>query len=285
MMLLRLMAQGVRDLARTPLTVATTVLSLTVVVFLGAAFVLVLVNLDRNLKAAQGEVVFQMYWRPDTQAELVFQHWSAIGEMPGVLSLETYTPQEALERLRTRFALEENLPLEAVLPYTAVVHARIPEADPRAWMEAMEARLLTLPGVEQVRSDPLRVDLAASWFAWSKRLLMPIAAVLLALVALASGVAVRATMAAKQDELEILMLVGASPLYIRIPLVVGAATQGLVASSLAMGLLYGVYRYLGTMLQGSILMVTFLPESIIGIGIGTVTIFAMLGSLFSFRHM
>ncbi len=285
MMLLRLIAQGVSDLARTPLTVATTVLSLTVVVFLGASFVLVLFNLDRNLKAAQGEVVFQMYWRSDTQKEIVFQQWTTIGDIPGVISLETITPQEAIEKLQKRFHFEDNISIDGILPYTALVYVRIPETDPRTWMQAMYDRLMALPGVEQVRYDPLRVDLAASWFAWSKRLLLPVALVLLSLVALASGVAVRATVAAKQEEIEILSLVGASPAYIRIPLMVGAAFQGLGSSSLAMLSLYGVYSYLTPMIQGSLLVLTFLPESIIVISITTVTIFTTIGSCFSFRNL
>jgi cell division transport system permease protein len=284
MMLFRLISQGVRDLFRTPLSLATTVLSLTVVIFLGSAFLFVIYNLDRNIKASQGEVVFQIYWKPDAPKEAVFQHWSAIGEMPGVISLETFTPLDALNKLKDRFSIEENLSLETTLPYTALVYARIPEVDPRAWMHAMHDRLLALPGVEQVHYDPLRVDGAASWFAWSKRLFIPVAAVLLTLIALASGVAVRVTIAAKREELEILSLIGASPFFMRVPLVVSAATQGLLASLLALAMLYGIHNYLQNMLQGTLFAFSFLPQSYIFMCIGTVTLFSMLGSCLSFRQ-
>ncbi|MBZ4685808.1 MAG: hypothetical protein JG774_1553 [Desulfomicrobiaceae bacterium] len=284
MMLVRLVSQGVRDIFRTPLSLATTVLSLTVVIFLGSSFLFVLYNLDRNIKASQGEVVFQIYWKPDAPKETVFQHWSAIGEMPGVISLETFTPLDALNKLKDRFSIEDNISLETTLPYTALVYARVPEADPRAWMQAMRDRLLALPGVEQIHYDPLRVDGAASWFSWSKRLFIPVATVLLTLIALASAVAVRVTLAVKREELELLSLVGASPFFMRIPLVVGAATQGILASLIAISMLYGVHRYLQTMFQGTFFAFSFLPQSYIFICIGTVMLFSILGSYISFRQ-
>lgn len=284
MMLFRLIFQGIRDLFQTPLSLATTVLSLTVVIFLGSSFLFVLYNLDRNIKASQGEVVFQIYWKPNAQKEIVFEHWGSIGEMSGVISLETFTPLDALHKIKDRLKIDEMLPLEMALPYTALVYARIPEAEPKAWMQAMHDRLLGLPGVEQVHYDPLRVDGATSWFAWSKRLFFPVAAMLLILIALASGVAVRVTVAVKREELEILSLIGASPFFMRVPLIIGAATQGILASCIALSMLYSVHRYLQNMPQGTLFAFSFLPHSYIFMCIGTVTLFSILGSYISFRN-
>jgi cell division transport system permease protein len=284
MIFFHLLFQGIRDTFRVPLAILTNILSITVLVFLCGCFFLILYNLNLNIKAYHGDIIFQVYWKSDTSKEIIIHQWNTIGEMPGVLSVETFTPSEAAEHLRQRFDIKEQF-TEDIFPFTAVLSVRLPDGDAQTWTQEMHHRLQNLPGVERVNYDPVRVDLAASWFAWSQRILYPICGSLLVLVALASAVTVRSTITSKHEEIEILNLIGASPLYIRIPLIVSSVLQGAIAASLAMALLYGALVYFQKYFPHSLINFSFLPQNIMLIIIGIISFCSFIGSTFSFKKI
>jgi cell division transport system permease protein len=71
---------------------------------------------------------------------------------------------------------------------------------------------------------------------------------LILVVGLVVGNTIKLALFQRRDEIEILRLVGASRLYIRFPLIVGGAVQGLLGGILALGLLGLVHMGLQDML-------------------------------------
>ena len=63
---------------------------------------------------------------------------------------------------------------------------------------------------------------------------------------------------ARQDEIEVMRLVGATDWYIRWPYFIEGLLEGLLASGIAVGLLYGVYR----LLLWKFALLPFLPVSL-----------------------
>lgn len=99
-MMARLLLGGVRDLLRHPWTLVLTVTAVAVTVYLGGLFALALTTLDREFLRYQGQVQFQVYWRPGTEPELVDRQWAWMRDLPYLTELRTFTPKQALELMR-----------------------------------------------------------------------------------------------------------------------------------------------------------------------------------------
>jgi cell division transport system permease protein len=150
--------------------------------------------------------------------------------------------------------------------------------------------LATLPGAQKVQYGQEWLER----FGYFTELLRVIVVLSGALLVLATGFMVsctiRLTVVAKESELEILRLVGASNRYIQAPLFFEGILQGVLGSSLGLTLLYAIFIWTRTHLGGSTFLnqleYTFLPFSVTAMIIGGTTLLCAWGSLLSIRkHM
>jgi cell division transport system permease protein len=262
----QLLGQGVRDLFRAPWSLCMTIAAITLVSFLGGAFLMLVHNLDLQIGARQGNVQFQVYWSLDASPAEMKEVWAGLSAMEGVVNVRTFTPDQALGVLAESF--QGNVDLEwmkgrSPLPPTAMVECELPEKDGKKWAAAMVKRLESLPKVEKVTFNPLQVDLLTSWVGLTKMAFLPVTGFLLAVVALVVGNTIKLALLARREELEILRFVGASRAYIQFPLLVGGAFQGLLGASLALGLLKLLHHGIEEMFNVPPLWMTisFLPHT------------------------
>lgn len=240
---LRLIRQGVSDLTINPWAQILTLTAVTLVSFLVGIFLMAITTLDHQLHTVQGETVFQVYWRPDTEAGIVADQWKNIAAMPGFLSAQTFTPEQALQEMEKKLwsnaparsypFLKENNPLP---PTAMLTFAGNPDTF-NEWFTATEKYLSGLPGVERVSATPLRDELGQAWRKVNSFVMRPAILFLTLILGLVVGNTVRLSLLGKAQEVEILQLVGAFNWYIRLPLLIGGALQGLVGSALALVIL------------------------------------------------
>lgn len=224
----RLARQGLRDLGRHPWRLALTVTAVGLTVYLGGLFSLVLATLDDQWLRHQGQAQFQVYWKADAEPGLVARQWAWMRTLPNLAELRTFTPDQALAVMRQSLGRETDLSWLSghnPLPYTALLHFRLPAAD-KDFARTVYARLAAMDGVGDVRFNPLQVDLAQSFGLVSRRVLWPLATLLVVLVALVVANTVRLSLLDRREEIELLRLVGARDWYVRLPLLVGAAGVG-----------------------------------------------------------
>jgi len=236
----RLLGQGIRDLFRAPWSLCMTIAAITLVSFLGGAFLMLVHNLDLQIGARQGNVQFQVYWQVDTAPEEVREVWAGLSAMEGVVNVRTFTPGQALGVLAESFRKSADFEWmrgRSPLPPTALVECELPVEDGRKWASQMVERLRALPKVDRVTFNPLQVDLLTSWVGLTRMAFWPVTGFLLVVVALVVGNTIKLALLARREELEILRFVGASRAYIQLPLLVGGAFQGVLGAGLALGLL------------------------------------------------
>ena len=164
---------------------------------------------------------------------------------PAVDSLVLVTRAEALARFRSLFRdlrmLPEDLgenPFPASLEVTVKQERQSPE-EVRRLVHAFESA----PGVEEVQYDLLWIERLST----AVRLVRGVGGFLGGILALA-GVftisnVIRLTVYARQDELDIMRLVGATRAYVKGPFVVEGMLQGGLGGSLAVGLLWAAFRF------------------------------------------
>ena len=285
---LRLTFQGVRDLLRNPWPQALTLAALTLTAFLGGLFALFLHNLDAELLKNQGKAQFQIYWKIGAGPELVRKQWDWLKALPNVAEVTTFGPDQALDVLKQ--SLGEGVDFswlkgESPLPYTALAYFRLPEGD-EAWTRAIYDKLKGMDGVEAVHFNPMRLDLAQSFVSLSSKVIWPLGAFLVLLVALVVGNTLKLSLLSRKDEVEILHLVGAKRWYIRLPLLAGGATQGFLGGVFALGLLKIMQESLKDVLNIPPLWIkiTYLPLRECALLLGVMTLVAVLSSWVAVRE-
>ena len=244
--LTRLVLQGLKDARHHPLSQLMTLGAVGLMVFLAGLFLIFLNTLDSQLAAEQGEVVIQVYWRNNTDSNVLRGQWEEISHLPGLAKWQTYTPEEALNTLAGRLQQSAGVDVTGLagknpLPPTAIMHFMPADGDQAKWREETLRYLEKLPGVAKVQVNPLREEVARAWREISRKIMLPAICMLSGILALVVGNTVRLSLISRRTEIEILQLVGARNWYIRMPLITTGALSGLIGSLIGMALLRLVY--------------------------------------------
>lgn len=281
------LGRAVGGARRRPLPTLLAIGAIGVSLVLFGLVVLALQNLGR-VAAPWGEgVQMVVYLDADASPERARAIAQVLGKVDAVERVDYVAPDEALARLRTSLGPRGGLLdgvetgyLPASLELTLAPGVReVAEASP------LVAKLRATPGVEEV-------EFLGDWVAKVAalhRALRLIALGLALAVALACVYVVAGTITlgvvARKDEIEVLELVGATDRFVRWPLVVEGALQGLFGAGLALLLLLITYRLGAPMIEGALagalgeLRFAFLPAAQIGLGLLLGTGLGMLGSL------
>jgi len=198
-------------------TIAT-LSTVTVTLFLVGAVYLLVRNIDNLSREVESEVVIRVFASIGAKSEEVERLDAALKTLSGVASVTYISPQEGLERLSGRYGQELNeiftqdIRAEDTLPPSFVVRASEPRDVPMIAQEIEK-----LPGVDAVRYGAEWVD---KLFLWTS-ILRTTAFVLLVLLAFTAIYlimnTVRLTIYMRREEVELMRLVGATGLYIRLP--------------------------------------------------------------------
>jgi len=218
---------------------ATVTLSATLA--LAGLVLLVLSNLERELELQRADVRVHVFLRDDADPEAVDALAAELSAMPGVAGVDRVDQEEALRRYRewagSLAGLADELatnPLPASLEVTLVPG---PQAQEQG--EAILAAVRGRPAVEEGRFE-------RDWLAKLEALLdlarlggSGLALVVFGAVIFVMASVLRLAVYARKDEIEIMLLVGATPAFVRGPFLVAGLGQGIVASVLALGIVEG----------------------------------------------
>ncbi len=256
-------------------------------------FLLLAHNLSRIVADLGSQVTLSVYLAAEASAEEREAILAALRAGPEADSFEYVSPEKALEKFRKLFpalrevpdALEEN-------PFPASVEIRMARGhrDPdsvRRLAEEMER----LPGVEDTAFDLPWVSRLRDVVTMARAAGYSLGGVvgLAAILTIAS--VIRLTIYSRQQEIEILRLVGATRTFILAPFLLESSLMGALGGGLALAALQGTCRYLArnpaaaTPLFSDLLTASFLPPStswllvLLGFGAGA------LGGILSLRKL
>ncbi|NTV13802.1 MAG: ABC transporter permease [Desulfobulbaceae bacterium] len=266
-----------------------TLLTITLSVLLFSFFLLIYLNVA-NLGARLGDelrlVVYLDNEVPPALQPLLKDKINAYAKAEKILFISR---AEAYNRLQQQLNKEKDLLADLgpeFLPPSIEVY---PEKTLHSFTRLKEFSdlLATLPGAQKVQYGQEWLER----FGYFTELLRVIVGLSGTLLILATGFmascTIRLTMVAKESELEILRLVGASNRYIQSPLFFEGIIQGILGSILGLTLLYAIFLWTRIHLGGpgllNLLDFTFLPPAITAMIIGTTTMLCAWGSLLSIR--
>jgi len=265
------------------LSVATIAVSL----FVLGAFLTVASNLNEVVARWTRKVQVTFFLEDGLEERIRDSLANRLREDPAVLLVSPVSREQALDRFRALFRDLQTLPEDlGENPFPASLEVTL-KADHQS---ADEVRRLArsyekAPGVVEVQYDLLWIERLAT----AARLVRGVGALLGGILVLA-GVftisnVIRLTVYARQDELDIMRLVGATQAYVKGPFVVEGMIQGGLGGVLSVALLWAAFRVVArNALEASDLMgraVVFLPpELCLAIVLGGMAV-GITGSLVS----
>jgi len=278
------------SLWRSRLVNAISIGTIAVSLFVLGAFLTVAGNLGDVVTKWTEKIQIIVYLEADIEDRVQASLENRLIEDPAVESLDLVDRTEALERFKTLFRDLSSLPDdlgENPFPASYEVNLR-PDHQSPAEVQRLADVFVDVPGVEEIQYDLLWIERLAT----GVRLLRAAGAFLGGILVLAGiftiSNVIRLTVYAREDELDIMRLVGATRAYVKGPFVVEGMLQGGLGGSLAAGLLWLTLRWLARDLATSELLgrtAFALPTEItMGLVLGGMAV-GVVGSLVSLRRV
>lgn len=241
----------------------TAVVCLSILIF--TFFTFIYCNLQRTVERFGSELGLVVFLKADIQESKIPILYQKLLNMPGIESVKYVSSEEAFERLEQYFedakglldgADQHFLPASFELQINRAIFnlERI---------RALAAELEKWPEVAQVQYGKSWVDRLSAFVDVGKKVIWVSAFLLLATAAFVVSNTIKLAVYARQEEVSIMRLVGATNGFIQGPFLLEAMFQGLVGSLLSIGLVFLCYSYFkGIMAQTELMRgveLIFLP--------------------------
>ncbi len=239
-------AEASTSLWRSRLMNALSVGTIAVSLFVLGAFLTIASNLNEVVARWSRKVQVTFYLTDGLEGPVRESLVGRLKDDPAVESVEVISRDQALERFRALFRDLQTLPDDlGENPFPASVEATLrPGRETPEEVKRLVAAFEKAPGVEEVQYDLLWIQRLST----AIRLVRGVGALLGGILVLA-GVftisnVIRLTVYARQDELDIMRLVGATRAYVKGPFVVEGLIQGGLGGLISVGLLWAAFRVL-----------------------------------------
>jgi cell division transport system permease protein len=210
--------------------------TLAAVLFVAAVNLLALANVSAQVGKWKKDLRVSVYLADDADAVKTEELHARLTTIAGVARVETIDKDEALRRFRASFPELSDVPEGlGANPLPASLEVILePGPGSRAAAEAITQAARSSPAVEEVRFDQAFLDRLDAILGVARLGGGALGIVVLAAVGLVVAGVLRLTVHARRDEIEIMRLVGASPLFVRGPFLVAGLVQGWLGGLLAL---------------------------------------------------
>lgn len=246
-----LIGEALRDLRRAGRVAVSAILLITLSLAALGAFWLVSSNIGQATDQWRNRVRIIVFLKRDASTAEGHAVADRVTAMPGVATVRYVSKTEALGTLKQVLGKDASVadqlpvnPLPASLEVTPTAEGATPDG-----ARALIARLAALPEVDEVGGGSQWIERLAQ----GRRLLNVVGAGVGAVLALAAILTVTTAttlvLHARRQEMEIMRLVGAPELVVRMPLLLQGMMQGLLGAMIAIWALIGGFTLVGPRLE------------------------------------
>ena len=246
-----LVGEALRDLRRAGRVAVSAIVLITLSLAALGGFWLVSSNLDRAVAQWRDRVRIVVYLKREPASADVPALLERVRSAPGVAGVTFIGKAEALRGLKQVLGKDASVvdqlpanPLPASLEVTPSAAAATPEG-----ARELVARLAALPEADEVAGSVDWVEQLSHWQRLLTTIGLGVGAVLGIAAILTVTTATTLVLHARRHETEIMRLVGASEVAIRLPLLLQGMMQGLAGAVLALATLVLTYSLVGPRLE------------------------------------
>ena len=230
---------ALRGLRASPVTTSIAVLTIAAALVLAGGFGLLVTNMGDLLARFGAELHVVAYLEAGLRDDELRALAASVSTVEGVEDVKIVSKAEALDRFRESVggaALLEGLadnPLPASLEVALQPRDRTPEG-----VAIVVGALSGLPGISELAHGQEWVEGYARFASLVRAGSLGLGLILAVAALMIVANTIRLAVYSREDESEILLLVGASRSFVRIPFLLEGALQGAIGGALAVGLLY-----------------------------------------------
>jgi cell division transport system permease protein len=272
-----LVGEAFRDLRRAGRVAVSAVVLITLSLGALGAFWLISSNIGRAVAKWRDQVRIVVYLKREPSAGDAAALLERVRAMPGVASVAFIGKAEALRSLKQVLGKDAGVvdqlpsnPLPASLEVTPSITAVTPEG-----ARDLLTRLAALPETDEVAGSGDWVERLAHWQRLLATIGLGVGAVLAIAAILTVTTATTLILHARRHETEIMRLVGASELTIRLPVLLQGMMQGLAGAVLALGALVVTHSVVAPRLEPLVNLTLGLSQIVFLTPVGVV---ALLGA-------
>jgi len=242
-MLRFVIAEALRDFRRAGRVGVSAVLLIALSLAALGGFWLFSLNLGRAIDQWRDRVRVVVYLKEEPPATKLGDLLRQIESVEGVQRVRYVSKGEALHSLKRALGAQADVtdqlprnPLPASVEVTPDANTATPEGN-----RALVRRLAELPEIDEVQGGAQWIEGLAQFRHLFQLVGLGVGAVLGLAAILTVTTATTLVLHLRRDEMEIMRLVGAAESVIRLPRVLQGTAQGLLAATIALGVLEGVY--------------------------------------------
>ncbi len=216
-------------------------------------FLLLYLNLKGMVSSLEEGIQVTLYLEDGVSVQAVSQLQHRLQDDPEVASIAFISKQQALKEFREQFPSEQHLleglgvnPLPASLVVTMASQFRSPEAVKR-WTE----RRQRLPGVDQVQYSRAWIENLETIIGYLELTALAVGTLLSAAAIMIITSAIRLTLYARRDEIEVMRFIGATGTFIKIPYLLEGAFLGALGGVLSVLLLKACFEVVTSQVGGT----------------------------------
>lgn len=231
------------NLAAGRLVTLITICTITLALLIISMFMLLYLNMEGTIEQWSRKVAVTVYFDKEPVPAEMASLKSRIAGLPGTETVTYVSREEALKKFRSRLKGQESL-LEGVtsdiLPSSFEISLQ-KEFRSTDSVNLYVSRLKHVKGIGEVQFGEEWVKKFLAFFQFIRVMGLMIALFLILAVLFIVSNTIKLTVLARQDEIEILTLVGATSFFIKAPFLIEGMIQGAVGAAVALAILTGGY--------------------------------------------
>ena len=233
--------EAVNASRRAPLLSLLGVITIAFSLFAFGLFALVALNIRHALRGVEERVEVRAFVSDGTPADAIATAMGDIRAFPEVAKVEYVTQEGALARAREDLGEFTDVFEEAMLPASLDVHLRAGLRDPATVREVAE-RVKSYQFVDDVRYGEEWVEKLHQLRTIAAGTGLGLGLAFAAVSIIIIGATIRVSVLAREREISIMRLVGATDSFVRAPFLIDGFAKGIVGGLLALLLTWLAYR-------------------------------------------
>jgi cell division transport system permease protein len=266
---------------RAPLLSSLGVLTIGFSLFAFGLFALVAVNIRQALRSVEERVEVRAFVADGTPAEAIAAAMSDIGAFPEVAHVDFVNQEGALARARKDLGEFSDVFEEATLPASIDIHLR-PDLRGPDNVKSVAERVKSYQFVDDVRYGQEWVEKLYRLRGIAQAAGLGLGLAFAAVAVIIIGATIRVSVLAREKEISIMRLVGATDGFVRAPFLIDGFIKGIIGGLLALLLTWLAYRLIDT----RFLKLVFFDSRLIFAGVLAGALIGVAGSATSvWRHL
>jgi len=255
------LADAVKSLRRNRTISTAAVATVATTLFILGIFLLALINANKGVLQLQSKVEAQVFLKDSITIDEQKEIENKLNTIEGVTDVTYESKAEALEKVKESFGEEnkglvEGLEKSNPFPSSYIVKVSKPE-----FVSKVRNTIKDMAGVEEIKDAGKLIDKITAITKTIKIFGLALFIVLLGVCLFLIGNTIKLTVYSRRREIGIMKFIGATDWFIRWPFVFEGMIIGLTGAIIAVGLLYGAYKYTFTKLPVEVILVKLVTPS------------------------